>query len=59
MNFTKLFPRLVAACFCLTLSVTTFGQKNEARIRLANQIAAVAEVEDPAFSKDDDPVIIS
>jgi len=59
MIVTKLFPCVIAACFCVTASVTTFAQKNEARTRLTNQIAAIADVDEPAFSKDDDPVIIS
>jgi peptidoglycan endopeptidase LytE len=59
MSVTKLFPCVVAACFCVTASVTTFAQKSEARARLANQIVAAAEVEEPAFSKDDEPVVVS
>lgn len=58
MNFNKLFPCAVAACFCLTITTTAFAQKGETRARLSSQIAVVADIDDVAISSDD-PVIIS
>jgi peptidoglycan endopeptidase LytE len=59
MIVRKLFPCVVAASFCVTASVTTFAQKSEAHARVANQIASATEVEEPTFSKDDEPAVIS
>lgn len=56
MTSRKLVPYVVAACFCVSLSITVFAQKTETRARQISQVAV--DVEKPEISQDD-PVIIS
>lgn len=56
MTSGKLFPYLVAACFCVFIPLTAFAQKGETRARLAKQV--VMETESPELL-DDDVIIVS
>jgi cell wall-associated NlpC family hydrolase len=56
MKSRKLFPYVVAACFCVSLPITASAQKTETRARQVGQ--AVMDVERVEVSKED-PIIIS
>lgn len=57
MNLTKLFPCVVAACFCVTVPATAIAQKGETRARFNSQVLVAADEVDSAFK--DEPVIMS
>lgn len=56
MTSRKLVPYVVAACFCVSLSITAFAQKTETRVRQISQVAL--DVDKPEINQDD-PIIIS
>jgi cell wall-associated NlpC family hydrolase len=57
MKSIKLFPCVVVACLSLALSATASAQNGASRARIASQLAAVPDVGQADFDKDDVIVI--